>query len=64
MSTEEEEEGATLCGPVEDWREEVEEEEEEEDEVVVAVFCCIAGDPVFTDSLCTADSPPNVFWKK
>lgn len=63
ISAEEEEEGATLCSPAEDWKEAVEEEEEVV-VVVVAVFCCISGDPVFTDSLCPADSPPNVLWKK
>lgn len=51
----------TLCSPAEDWREEVEDDEEEE---VVAGLCCIAGDLVFTDSLCAAESLLNVFWKK
>ncbi len=48
----EEEEGAKLCGPVEEWREEAEEDEE----VAVAVLCC--------NSLDAAESLPSVFWKK
>lgn len=60
ISTPGEEEGeeATWCIPAEDCS------EGEEDEEVVAVFCCIAGDFVFIESLDAADLLPNVFWKK
>lgn len=53
---EEEEEGVTLCSPVEGWRDDAEDDE------VDKALCCIAG--AFVDSLCPAESLPNVFWKK
>lgn len=53
---EEEEEGVTLCSPAEGWRDDAENDE------VETALCCIAG--VFVDSLCPAESLPNVFWKK
>lgn len=66
VEEEEEEDGAGLCRPVDDWKVEAKDDDDEEEEevVVVPILCCTAGDSVFAGSLCAAKSLPSVFWKK